>query len=315
MKNYLQKIKNNIWDHVYYEEVLVKPLSSSFKYYIKMSLWLTLIYTAFVSVVFLPNFINTAKLVISNMAQVYPAELKVHLFNGQASVNVPEPIIITLPADVKNIFKSVEKKIGSLENLIVIDTRTNFELAEFNNYRALFVLKKDALAGVNNDGSVQVSNVPAGNMIISGTDIKNIADKIQSAIFILAPISVLVIYFLGILFFFFTIGYLIVVALFAWLLLYVAKRDITFKQSLGLTLHACTFALLINFFVFALYPSLSVNFPFLVTFTLLILYLNLIRKPKLVVVALVAPTEIPVDTVAKAEEAEAKAKEEEKKAE
>lgn len=301
MKNYLVKIKNNIWNHTYYEEILVKPLSASVKYYAKMALWLTLIYTAFVAVVFLPEFITTAKRVVTGFASAYPAELKVHLNNGQASVNLPEPLIISLSANEKALFKSVEKKLGSPENLIVIDTRTNFDLAEFTNYRALFVLKKDALAGIGSSGQIQVSKLPAGNVIISGTDVKNVANKIQSVILVIAPLGVLVIYFLGVLFFIFTIGYLILVALFAWLLLYLAKRDLTFKQSLGLTLHACTFALLVNFFIFVLYPSLSINFPFLVTFTLLIIYLNLIRKPKMAVVMPVVPKDIPIDTVAAGE--------------
>ena len=164
-----------------------------------MALWLTLIYTALMSVVFLPEFITTAKRVVAGFASAYPAELKIYLRDGQASVNLLEPLIISLSANEKALFKSVEKKLGSPENLIVIDTRTNFAPAEFSNYRALFVLKKDALAGVGNSGEVRVSKVPAGNVIISGVDVKNIANKIKSVILVIAPLGVLVIYFLGVL--------------------------------------------------------------------------------------------------------------------
>lgn len=301
MKDYLQKIKNNIWNQSYYEEILTKPLSSSFKYYAKMVLWLTLVYTGFISIAFLPGFIDISREFVSGVASAYPSELKVHLRDGKASVNMPEPIIIPLSVSEKKLFKSVEKSLGSPENLFVIDTRTDFSMAEFSNYRALMVLKRDSFAGIGSDGEISVKEIPDGNVIVSGTDIKNVASKIHSFILVLAPLGVLVIYFLGILFFIFTIGYLILIALFAWLLLYIAKRDLTFKQSLGITLHASTFALLANFFIFILYPSFSINFPFLVTFTLLVIYLNLIRRPKASVVVPVVPVDVPVDTVSKAD--------------
>jgi hypothetical protein len=301
MKYYWQKIKDNIWNHSYYEEILAKPLGASFKYYFKMVLWLALIYTALCSVLFLPEFVSTARQVIFDINQSYPADLKVTLHDGQASVNMPEPVVIPLSDVGKNIFKNVNKGTDTLTNLIVIDTRNEFALAEFNNYRALFVLKKDSLVGLDNNGGVRVSKIPTGSIVISSAEVKNVAAKIQSMILILAPLSVLAIYLFGLLFFAFTIGYLVLIALFAWLLLYVAKRDLTFKQSLGVTLHACTLALLVNFFIFILYPSLSINFPFLVAFTLLIIYLNLIRKPKVSFAVPVAPTNIPVDTVAQAE--------------
>jgi hypothetical protein len=302
MKYFWQKIRDNIWNHAYYEEILAKPLASSFKYYFKMILWLALIYTALCSVLFLPEFVSTARQVVFNVAQSYPADLKITLRDGQASVNIPEPVIIPLSDVEKDIFKNIKNKIGAPANLIVIDTRTEFALTEFSNYRSLFVLKKDSLIGMDSNGGVRVSKIPTGSIVISSVEIKSIAAKIQSMILILAPLSVLAIYLFGILFFIFTIGYLILIALFAWLLLYVAKRDLTFKQSLGVTLHACTLALLINFFIFVLYPSLSINFPFLVAFTLLITYLNLIRKPKTMIAVPVAPTNISVDTVARAEE-------------
>ncbi len=310
MKDYLQKIKNNIWNHSYYEEVITKPLSSSFKYYAKMTLWLALIYTAFVSIVFLPGFIDLSRDVISGVVGSYPAELQVHFRDGKASVNMPEPIIVSLSDKERTIFKNAQVKWGVPENLFVIDTRTNFNLTEFSNYRSLMVLKKDAFAGVGSNGEVRVSNVPSGNVIISGADIKRVANKLQTAILVLAPLGVLMVYLLGVLFFILTIGYLILIALFAWLLLYIAKRNITFKQSLAVTLHASTFALLINFLIFVLYPSLSLNFPFLVTFTLLITYLNLVRKPK---VTVTIPANVAVDTVAKAEEKEKEEEVKEKK--
>jgi hypothetical protein len=303
MKEYLQKIKNNILNREYYEEVLTKPLSSSFRYYVKMSLWLTLIYTAFISIAFLPGFIDISRGLISDMVQSYPVDLKVHLRNGEASINLPEPLIIPLSANEKDIFKYA-KKMGALENLMVIDTRSKFDLNEFGNYRSVFVLKKDSIAGLGSDGEVKVSSIKVSStgVIISGLEIKDIGDKLQKAILVFAPFAVLVIYLLGVLYFIMTLGYLLVIALFTWLLFYTANRKVEFKQAFAVSLHACTFALVVNFFIFILYPSLSINFPFVVTFTLLIIYLNLIKKNKIAIIVPAVPKDVSVDTVINAEE-------------
>lgn len=311
MKDYLKIIKNNIWNSDYYEEVIIKPLKTSFKYYFKMTFWLVLFYTAFVSIFFLPEFILLTRNMVSHFSQSYPTELKVTFKDGQAFSNLTEPVVIPLAESEKKIFESIEGKIGSIENLLVIDTHNNFVLEEFDNYRSFFVLKKDALVARGADDKIEVSEIPAEMMVVSGADVRNMADKIQQIILLLAPLGVLIIYLFGISYFIFIICFLILIALFAWLLLYIAKRDLSFKQSLAITLHACTLPFLINFFIFILYPSLALNFPFLLTFTLLIIYLNLIRKAKTPVVIPVAPKDIPADTIVEEKEK----KEDEKKEE
>lgn len=305
MKFYLQKIRDNIFNPSYYEEIVSKPLKASFKYYLKMAMWLALIYTAFVSVFFVPEFMRLLKEVSSSLASAYPADLKVHFQNGEASVNMPEPIIVPLPQTGKEFFNGSHNG-RDIKNLMVIDTRTVFTSEDFKQDQALFVLKKDAMAGLGNDSEVRVTDIPGGNIIIDKQDIQKIADRFQTFSIALVPISVLVIYLLALIFFTLTLGSIIMVALFAWLLLYVAKRDLTFKQCLGLTLHAATLALCVNFFIFILYPSLSINFPFLATFSLLVLYLNLIRKPAVPVVVPAVPAEIPKDTIEEGKEEEIK---------
>ena len=297
MNYYFQKIKDNIWNPAYYEEILIKPFGSSFKYYLKMSLWLTLVITALVSVLFLPNFISLVRQTVTSVAKIYPAELKIHFNNGQASINMPEPVIIPL-SSLDSIFKGkIEKNADYPRNLLVIDTRTDFVLSEFNNYKSLLVLKRDSFVAMGNKDEVRISEIPKDNIIISGEDVKNFANKIQSVILVVAPLGVLVIYFFGLFFFLFSLGYLIFIALLAWLFLYVVKRDITFKQSLAVTLHACTLPFLVSIFMCVFNPFLTINFPFLATLTLLIIYFNLINKQKTIASIPVEPEIKPIEEV------------------
>jgi len=321
MNYYYQKVRDNIFNPAYYREVFEAPLSAGFFYYLKMCLWLTLIYTALISTVFLPDLINIARRAVTDMSGAYPADLAIHLKKGTASVNLPEPVVIPMPSAESKLFNFNSQKTGKvISNLLVIDTRENFSLKDFDNYHSLFLLRKDAVAG-DTGGEVRVTKIPAdGNVIIDKSIISKVADNLQFAIYFLAPLSVLAIYLLGLVFFTATLIPILAISFTAWLLILLAMRGSSssrpgFKQSLGVTLHAVTLSLVVNFFTFILYPSISINFPFMVTFTLLVIYLNLIRPPKTASVAPVAPKNIPADTITTPAEPKIVDKPEEKKEE
>lgn len=298
MKYLFQRIKDNIYNQTYYEEILVKPLSVSFGYYAKMALWLTLVYTAIISLFFLPEFVRLSRQVISDFAQNYPAQLVISFKDGIASTNMSEPIAIPLASTEKTLFSRLSQEVV-INNFVTIDTRSNLSVTDFNRYQSLFVVGKDSSAGLGGEDRLQITKHPANSVSISKTDIDLAANKAQKIILTLAPIGVLLIYLLGVLFFVFTLLPILITASLAWLLLYVARRDLSFRQSLSVSLHASSLALCVNLLLFVFYPSFSINFPFLITVSLLVIYLNLIQKKKMVIAQPVAPKEIPIDTVAK----------------
>ena len=320
MNYYIQKVRDNIFNPAYYREVFYAPVSTSWFYYLKMCLWLTLIYTALISTVFLPDLINIARQAVTDLSGAYPADLAIHLQKGTASVNLPEPIVIPMPPAEAKLFNFNSAKTGkTISNLIVIDTRTPLDLKDFDNYHTLFLLRQDAVAG-DTGGEVRVNKIPPdGNVVIDKSIISAMADKIQFALYFLAPLSVLIIYLLGLVFFTATLIPILAIAFIAWLLLLLAMRGSStrpgFKQAFGITLHAVTLSLIVNFFTFILYPSISVNFPFMVTFTLLVIYLNLIRIPKVAPIMPVAPKNIPSDTITTSAPPKPEEKPEEKKEE
>jgi len=298
MKYFLQRIKDNFYNQAYYEEILAKPLSASFVYYAKMALWLTIVYTALISLFFLPEFVRLSRQVISDFAQNYPAQLIISFKDGIASTNLPEPITIPFSPTEKTLFSRLSDKIAII-NFVTIDTRSNLSESDFTNYRSLFVVGKDSSAGLGGEDSLQITKHPTNAISITKSDIDLASDKAQKIILTLAPLGVLLIYFFGVLFFVFTLLPILINASLAWLLLYVARRDLSFRQSLAVSLHASSLALCVNLLLFVFFPSFSINFPFLITLSLLVIYLNLIQKKKVVVTQPVVPNEIPVDTVAK----------------
>jgi hypothetical protein len=285
MNFYFKKFRDNVYNPAYYREILNLPLPSGFKYYLKLSVWLVLFYTAFVSVLFVPNMVRLAREITADLAQSWPGDLKIRVQNGAASINLPEPLAIPLPASAGKVFNYSAAKTGRvIGNLLVIDTRTSFSSSDMADSRSLFVLKKDAVAGAA-DGEIRLSKIPADqNLTIDREAIRSLAEKTGTFISILTPISVLLIYGLGLIFFFLTLLPIMVTALAVWaLLLVAARRDsirLRLAQAVQVTLHAVTLSLVANFFTFLLYPSLAINFPFMLTFSLLVVYANLIRAPK-----------------------------------
>jgi len=305
---YLQKFRQNIFNPAYYRVIMNQPLSGAFKYYLKLSLWLVLLYTAFVSAVFLPNALKLIRQTTFALDDAYPVDLKIHLSGGRAAVNLPEPVIIPLPGNLSKLFNSDSSKTGKVfTNFAVIDTRKPLVPADFDSFHSIFVLGQDALA-TDSGGDLQVKKVPADtNLIIDKGIISSVAAKARTFITIMTPLSVLVVYLLGLLFFTVNLLPILAIAFLAWLLLLLAPRPAgegrpNFGSALAVTLHAVTLSLVANFFTFLVYPSLAVNFPFMATFTLLIVYINLIRKPKLAFVPPTPPKNIPEDTITEPKE-------------
>ncbi|MCX6713012.1 MAG: DUF1189 family protein [Candidatus Vogelbacteria bacterium] len=299
---FCRKFCDNLWNPEYYRAILTRPLSSAFAYYLKMSLWLVLCYTAFVSLFFVPDMVRFARTMVTDFGAAYPSDLVIRLSNGQASVNRPEPIVMPLPPSASRLFNFNAARTGKvIGNLAVIDTRKNFVLTEFAGQHSLFVLNKDAL-GADTGASVQVTPVlTGGSTMIDKSFILSLAERVRRVIALLAPFSVLAVYLFGIAFFAFTLLPILLTALAAWVLLLIASRGNLvrprFAQALSVTLHAVTLSLVVNFFTFLVYPVLSLNIPFMFTISLLVIYANLIRKQKIVFIPPVAPKEIAKDTI------------------
>lgn len=300
LKYYFGKLRDNIYNPAYYEQVAFQPLSRSFTYYFKMIVWLALFFTLLISIVFLPIFISLYRQVIVDVAGNYPADLKIVVQNGQASINLPEPLAIPLPQKDQAVFNAIKQAtstaVSSIDNFMVIDTKTPFTVADFGNYHAMFVLKKDSLVSLNGN-NIQISPLPANTTAtITAATISSWTSGIRKFIPIIAPLAVLAIYLFSLMFLVVMLVPVSIVSLLVFLLFLVARNGYTLRQAWQVTLHAITLTYLIGFFGYILYPSLSVNFPFLTAITLLVVYLNLIRRaPK----AIAMPSSIPADTVIK----------------
>jgi len=297
MRFYLKKIRDNISNRSYYEDIFAGSLNSSFRYYFKMVMWLALIYTAFIAIFILPNFIDWSRQLVKNLATEYPAELVITVDQGQISTNQTEPIKIPLALSERYLFNSVPTASSTKDNLLVINTKKAFIADEAASYRALMILTENSLVLVNNDGEAVINILPttAGGTI-TVNDVLILAQKFQNYAYLLAPVLVLVIYFYSLVILTMLLVVVAIIALLTYLLFVLTKKPITYRQALAVTLHAVTLFYLLNFIVFIIYPSFSVNFPFMVAFTLFVIYRNLIRQPKpAMIIPPPAPT-IPTDS-------------------
>lgn len=289
MNFYWQKLRDNVFNQKYYQAVIQGSARTSLNYYFKLAFWLALFYTAIIAIVFLPTFLNLAHQVVNDFTAAYPAELKIHFQNSEASVNQPEPVVIPLPAAESSLFnlQTDSTKRGIIANLLTVDTRQTATSGVFMSSRSLFYLDKNSMWGFGGqNGKLMHRQLPTDtNVIIDRTFISNLSNRLNWFLVIFTPFSVLLVYALALIFFVFSLLEALIVAILAWLLFKLGKTQGSGEQSLWsqawkASLHAITLPFVVNLVVFVTYPSFALNFSFVVTFALLVIYLNLISKPK-----------------------------------
>src|SRR3989344_1428441 len=128
--NIFKAIGKNIYNPIHFRVVRSETTRATIKYYYKLITVLALILTIIFSVIFVPVLLAFTKLIKDEGATWYPADLILTIKNGQVSTNIPEPSKFPLPPSWQEEVK--EKK---LESLLVIDTKNNFTLDQFEDYQ------------------------------------------------------------------------------------------------------------------------------------------------------------------------------------
>jgi len=119
MKKFFANFKNSIYNPNYYKEILHKPFSYSFKYFLTFSLVVSFLMALTLSLVLLPKFTPILSNLELKVTRNYPQGLEVKVENGQASANVPQPYFIKTPQSVRASGSQIEKDniIQSLRNI------------------------------------------------------------------------------------------------------------------------------------------------------------------------------------------------------
>jgi hypothetical protein len=227
-----QTIKDSIYNPQFYQVLLATPVRSSIKFYFKLAAILSLI-TAILSI---PALLVLAKAeTYQKIVNTFPQELAVTVANGKASTNVTEPYYI------KNTTGE------GPENIIVLDTKTDFSVGQFDQYKSAAILKSDSLAVRDESGKVQL--IPLNNMgsfTVDRAMVQTWANKVQSWAKFIIPFLLVCIMVGLMIVHSFRLVYLFIAALVVWLIATLFKKKITYMKAYQIGLHAMVLPMLIQ---------------------------------------------------------------------
>lgn len=263
--NIFKQIKNSVYGPEYYKNIVANTkLRSSIKYFAKFSLLIATFFVV-VAVATWPLISRLANKGLDSMVTLYPNDLEINIMKGEASINKPEPYFI--------------KSTDGTENLAVINTKEDFSISKFRSYGVPFMLTKTELVGIKNEGTgqLQIMPLPKDDMKINHAEVMKgkewLVDK-TPAIFI----WVLVFGFIAIFLATFS-GTLLLNLLYAfgiWIMFKVIKRDLSYKKSYQVGVHALTFVTLISLVTFFGIFKFLDGFFVKLLLTLIIVYINFV---------------------------------------
>jgi len=233
-------IGQNIYDPIYYRVVRSEPLGSSLKYYYRLVLLLALIITIFLSLIFVPPLVAFTKLVKTEGATWYPAELTVTIKNGQVSTNVLEPY--------------------KLKNLLVIDTKNSFNLDQFKAYQTPVWLTADSFIYDDNNGITIKPIAKEVSLVIDQAKISSWISKLSPLLTILVPLLVIGLFLMIIIAFSFYLLALFLVALFVILVGRLKQIKLSYGEAYRVAVHAATLPLIISALAWFLAPFANLHF-------------------------------------------------------
>ncbi len=251
---FFQNVVKSFTSAQFYQTLLKAPFSFSLKYFLLLTLLLSLVNVILGGIVFA----SFAKFITARgpdfIAKAYPSGLTLEVKNGQLTTSLKQPLIIPSSA----IFKD---KQTLKNNFLVIDANTAYSPGKFLSYNTLIWLTKNALVV---DSSSEVRTLPLDGfdgLSVSKETVVNFT--IQAASFLDKFLPYLILG--GSLFIVLSsiLGHLLTVAILAvlsWILLKLAHYKFSYSRSLQLTMHAVTLPLILSTFPLAILFQLPIPF-------------------------------------------------------
>jgi hypothetical protein len=287
--NIFKQIGKSIYGPEFYTGLKAETVGPAIKYYLKLVLLVSIIPALSWTIFVFPDVRSLLEPQnVTSLVSVYPAELELKIKDGQFSTNVVEPYVIAVPGGYEVEADSSEEV---PKNLVVIDT--SIESISPNILKensALFFITKNSIIGAK-DGGLQVipmSEYKDFSYTLNQSGLEKLAQKIAPILKGLLYFAPLFIY-IGL----FSSGvmlliFVLIFALFAWLILVIKKNSLGYKYAFRVTVHAFTLGLIADF----VYSSITGQpLDWLITglLTMIIVFVN-IKKP----VITTPPAETPI---------------------
>lgn len=246
MKTIFETFKQSIYNPVFYQNATTAPLREILRYYVKFSLLFSVVMTVALGVLLIPQGITFMNKYAPAMVKSYfPADLSIHVEKGVASVNVIEPYIV--PAkDASQTFLNEQ----GLVNMLVIDTKSDFDKKKFEEYKTFALLTKTEIATQSDRGQITIQDLRVfPTLTINQEWLLSLIEKVRSSLGYIIFFG-LIGTFIAVLFGY--LKYLLVLFLFALIPLFIAymkKTLLSYGGAYRMSLYAIVPALALKTFL------------------------------------------------------------------
>lgn len=269
MKKLYTTLRNSIYNPGFYQGVSEAPLSTAARYYVQWSLIL-----AAVLAIVLGIFVGTAgstfikKYAPGIVSNYYPKELTIHIEKGEASANVTSPYFVPVRS-----LSGATTTLGTVQNLLVIDTTHSFDPKTFDTYKTYALLTKTDLVTTDNNGQITIQSLRrAPTVTISQELLLSWVEQIRAhlpAIIIAGTVAMFVVFLVGYLLYF---AVLLLFALVPLLVAWIKKTPLSYSGAYKMSLYAIVPALvlktILNMFGLFFLPAYLTLLVFLLVITL-----------------------------------------------
>ncbi len=262
MMGFLKTIRSSIYDPEFYKNISKRGLGSSIGYFFLIALLLTIINGLVLAnglLVAAPKELTKA---ISDTVNAYPADLVVEIKDGKVSTNTEEPLFVPFPEG------GTEVEGKTINNLLVLDTKTPYSASQFEQYKTLIWVTEDTIFYQDNNEfsqrSIDLSEVK--NFKVDRGTINYWVQVINPYLKFVGP-TLLAIVILGMFIgFSFNLVYFLFLAVLIFFLSSIFKWGLKYGDSYKTAIYSSSLAFFVDLIIFntGLYTGFF-GFPFLFT--------------------------------------------------
>jgi len=159
LKAFFYILNKSVTSPAYYKDVIASNINLSVKYFLFLTLVLSVVGAAVVASKVAPSLQKEVRNITETVLEVYPQDLVINVEDGKIKLNREEPVIIKFPQreDDASSETSAEPGIDNslgLENLVVIDPKGTIE--DLEKYNTLILINETNILARNATGQTDV---------------------------------------------------------------------------------------------------------------------------------------------------------------
>ena len=261
LKTFFYSLKNSISSPKYYADVVKAKTRFSIKYYLMLSLFLSIVSTIAISIVIIPTAKNFLIDSSKYLKESYPEDLTITFKEGKWETNKEEPILIPMPKEVASTF-SDDEDIKIPSNLIVMYKEGTIN--DLDELSTVFLMNEENIIYKEQDGKVvaqPINQIPDTELTKNEVNsfIDNLFQYIKNLPYFLPVIILITLfifkYVIGGLFTILWMGGVVFVASF------IIKKKLNYEAACRIVMHAITIPFIIQLLISGINFAFGLKIP------------------------------------------------------